>query len=77
MDKIHIICVDDERMILDQVVEDLVSLPDYFVVEACESASEAWDVLQELDEQGEKVGVIVSDQMMPAKCGVEFLKEVS
>jgi len=76
MEKINIICVDDEREVLDAVVRDLDYLSDMFNIEACESAFECLDLLEEFDAQQEYVAVIISDQVMPGKTGVELLTEV-
>ena len=77
MEKINIICVDDEREVLDSVMRDLDSLSDTFNIEACESAFECLQLMNELDAQQERIAVIVSDQVMPEKSGVELLTEVA
>lgn len=76
MEKINIICVDDEREVLDSVVRDLDYLSDMFNIEECESAFECLQLLDELDAQQEYVAVLISDQVMPEKTGVELLTEV-
>ncbi len=77
MDKINIICVDDEREVLDSVSRDLAYFADMFNIEECESAFECLELLEELDAQQEYVGVIISDHVMPEKSGVELLTEVA
>jgi two-component system chemotaxis response regulator CheY len=72
---LHIICVDDQREVLAALQNDLSVLP--FVVEGCESAEEAWEVMEDLDASGEFVALIVCDQVMPDKNGVDFLSEVA
>lgn len=76
MEKINIICVDDEREVLDSVVRDLDYFSDMFNIEECESAFECLDLLEEFDAQQEYVAVLISDQVMPDKTGVELLTEV-
>ena len=71
---LYIICVDDQREVLNVLQNDLSALP--FVVEGCESASEAWEVMNDLDAQGEYLALIICDQVMPEKKGVDFLAEV-
>jgi len=44
---LYIVCVDDQREVLAALQNDLGDLP--FVVEGCESAQEAWEVMDELD----------------------------
>lgn len=77
MEKINIICVDDEREVLESVSRDLDYFSDMFNIEECESASECLALLEELDAQQEYVALIISDHIMPEKSGVELLTEVA
>ncbi|MCC4797305.1 hypothetical protein BCT30_06440 [Enterovibrio norvegicus] len=77
MEKINIICVDDQREVLSAVLKDLAPLADIFHIEDCESADEALELIDELDAEGEHVALIISDHVMPGKTGVELLTEVS
>lgn len=76
MDKIYIICVDDQPEVLNSVLEDIGSLEEKFFIEGCESAEEAEELMQEIDAKGNLVGLVISDHVMPNKNGVEFLTEV-
>ncbi|MBT3602619.1 MAG: response regulator [Candidatus Latescibacteria bacterium] len=71
---IHIICVDDQREVLAVLQNDLSGLP--FELEVCESADEALEVMDDLDGAGAHVALIISDQVMPERNGVNFLAEV-
>ncbi|MCG7497669.1 response regulator [Vibrio sp. Of7-15] len=77
MEKINIICVDDQREVLSAVVQDLSPLKAYFNIEDCESAAEALELMDELDAEGEFIGLVISDHVMPGKTGVELLTEIS
>ena len=77
MEKINIICVDDEREVLDSVMRDLDYFSDTFNIEECQSAFECLDLLDELDAEQEHVALIISDHVMPEKSGVELLTEVA
>lgn len=76
MEKINIICVDDEREVLDSVSRDLAFFSDVFNIEECESAQECLDLLEELDADQEYVAVVISDHVMPEKNGVDLLVEI-
>lgn len=76
MEKINIICVDDEREVLDSVSRDLAYFSDVLNIEECESAQECLDLLEELDAEQEYVALIISDHVMPIKNGVDLLVEV-
>lgn len=77
MEKINIICVDDQREVLDAVVRDLQPLTDWFTIEECESADECLSLLEELDDQGEHIALVISDHVMPGKSGVDMLSEIA
>ncbi|HHP7240477.1 MAG TPA: response regulator [Cyclobacteriaceae bacterium] len=76
MDKLYIICVDDQREVLSALTEDLEPLEGQILLEECESADEAWDLLDEIDAQGDHAAIIISDHVMPGTSGVEFLSEL-
>lgn len=76
MEKINIICIDDEREVLESVSRDLEYFTDVFNIEECESADECLQLLDELSSKDEYVAVLISDHVMPEKTGVELLTEV-
>lgn len=76
MEKINIICIDDEREVLDSVVRDLAYFNEFFNIEECQSAVECLELLEELDANQEYVALLISDHVMPGKSGVELLTEV-
>ena len=77
MSESAILCVDDEVIILDSLKEQLKRMfGDRFIYEVAESAEEAWEVIEELQEEGIDIIVIVSDWLMPGTKGDEFLISV-
>ena len=77
MDKLNLICVDDQREVLSAVLQDLQSLSQWLNIEDCESADEVLELMDELDAEGEMIALIISDHVMPGKTGVELLTEIS
>jgi two-component system chemotaxis response regulator CheY len=77
MTKLNIICIDDQREVLAALRKDLEPLEQYCAVEACESADEALEVMEELDDHGKQVAVIISDHVMPGQSGIEFLTDIN
>jgi CheY-like chemotaxis protein len=72
-----VLCVDDEKMILDNLREQIERWSsDRFVVEIAQSGEEGLQLLDELVEDGEEVAIVVSDQMMEGLSGDEFLRLV-
>ncbi|UKN02063.1 response regulator [Paracrocinitomix mangrovi] len=78
MKKPTIICVDDERMILNSLRSQLRRhLGTNFTVETVESGNEALELYQELKEDGYPIPVIISDQIMPGMKGDELLTKLN
>lgn len=77
MEKLNIICVDDQREVLSAVLQDLEPLANWLNIEDCESAYEVLDLMDDLDAQGEHIALIISDHVMPGKTGVDLLTEVA
>lgn len=76
MENINIIVIEDQREVLQAIGKDLIVLEGTFMVEECESAAEAREVMDEIERKGDYVGLIISDQVMPNQTGVEFLIQV-
>lgn len=76
MKKYLILCVDDEREVLDSVTQDLASFEEYFVVEAAESVAEARDVISEFATENTPLALILCDHIMPDQTGISFLIEL-
>ncbi|MGR5067374.1 MULTISPECIES: response regulator [Vibrio] len=77
MTKYLILCVDDEREVLDSVLQDLIPFEDNFVVEGAQSVTEAKQVIEELAEDGVQLALILCDHIMPEQTGISFLIELS
>jgi DNA-binding NtrC family response regulator len=74
MSKKAILCVDDEKIILDSLKAQLKKkFGSRYVYEAAESADDAFEVIEEILEDGIEVLIIVSDWLMPGIKGDEFL----
>ena len=76
MKKYLILCVDDEREVLDSVINDLRELESHFVIEAAESVSEARDVVAEAITDDMPLALILCDHIMPGETGIEYLIEL-
>lgn len=72
-----ILCVDDESIILDCIKSQLKRhYGNEFYLETASSADEALEIIEEMNEDGIKILVIVSDWLMPGIKGDEFLIKV-
>jgi len=76
MKKYLILCVDDEREVLDSVTQDLAQFEEFFVVEAAESVSEARDVILDFADEEIPLALILCDHIMPEQTGISYLIEL-
>lgn len=77
MNKSVILCVDDEKIVLDSIKKQL---KDYyqtkFAYETAENAEEALELIDEIKSEGADMIIIVSDWLMPGIKGDDFLIQV-
>lgn len=78
MNKVPIIlCVDDEKIILDTLSSQLnTGLNGLARLEVAQSVEDAWEIIQELHEEGEDLRMVISDWLMPPHRGDQFLSEL-
>lgn len=77
MAKQVILCVDDEAVVLNSLKIQLrKEFGDIYLYEFAESADEAMEIIEELEEENSHILVIVSDWLMPGIKGDEFLIRV-
>jgi len=73
----HIVCVDDEQAVLDQLSAQLTRrFGASHRVECAESAEEALALIDEIFAAGDEVELIICDQVMPKMKGDRFLERV-
>ncbi|MDX2305438.1 MAG: response regulator [Microscillaceae bacterium] len=74
MSKFSIVCVDDEKIILDSLKTQLRSIfGNAYSYEIAEDAQEAFELIEELVQDKTKVLLVISDYIMPGMYGDEFL----
>jgi serine phosphatase RsbU (regulator of sigma subunit)/DNA-binding NarL/FixJ family response regulator len=72
--KPYVICVDDEKIILDSLQEQVINrIGDRFECEVAQSGEEALELIDDLLNENQQIAVIISDQLMPSMKGDEFL----
>ena len=77
MPKATILLVDDEKPILSSLKQQLRhSFGGRFGYETAENVGEAWEVIEELTDDGVNIVVVVSDWLMPETKGDIFLAEL-
>ena len=73
MEKLQIICIDDQREVLAAVKKDLEIFRDYCELITCEAADEAEEVIQDLKNEQKPLALIISDHIMPSENGIDFI----
>lgn len=77
MNKGAIICVDDERIVLITLRDQLKRhLQSEYEIELAESGEEALEIFAELREEDIEIPLIISDQIMPGMKGDRLLSEI-
>jgi two-component system chemotaxis response regulator CheY len=73
----HIVCVDDEQAVLDQLSAQLTRrFGSTHRVECAESAEEALQLIDEIFAAGDDVELVICDQVMPGMKGDRFLERL-
>lgn len=77
MEKQFILCIDDERFILNSLKDQLKSqVGQDFNIEVAENGEDALAILKELMDDGAEVPLIISDYIMPGMKGDELLRRI-
>jgi diguanylate cyclase (GGDEF)-like protein len=72
-----ILCVDDEEGILTALRQQLgARFGRECEIAVAKSAGEALELVDELEREGDRLAVVIADQIMPGMKGVELLEEV-
>ena len=72
-----IICVDDEKGILEGLNQQLNrTFSEKFILEFAQSGPEALELFSELKAEGLEIPFLITDQMMPGMKGSELILEV-
>lgn len=74
--KLAIISLEDEPEVRDAVVRDLAHFADVVRIEPAEDVEDAWEVVKEVDEDGDLVALVLADHRLPGASGVDFLVQM-
>jgi len=72
------LCVDDDECVLRALSQDLKNeFANDFIIELSQSAADAFEILDEFEQDDTKLVVIISDWQMPGMKGDEFLIKIN
>ena len=76
MSKLAILCVDDQPEVLSALSKDLAPLASSCEIIEADGAEAAIGVIDELEDAGIPLALVISDHVMPGISGVEFLTKL-
>jgi two-component system chemotaxis response regulator CheY len=77
MNQIVILCVEDEPEVRDAILRDLQPFAEHFRLESAEDVADAHDVTTECEKDGDHVGLVLCDHVLPGRKGVDYLVELN
>ena len=75
MNSLVVVCVDDEREILSSLIWDLKEFEEIIQIEQCESAEEAYELIED-SSQDKNIALLITDHLMPGTSGAELLNKI-
>lgn len=75
-EKIYILVVEDEPEVLDAIVRDISEFEKVFPIEMADTAEEAGDLIHSILDEGNRIGLILCDHVLPGQNGVELMVEM-
>jgi two-component system chemotaxis response regulator CheY len=77
MNRIAILCIEDETEVREALLRDLAPFKSAFRIEGAEDVDDARAVLKECAADGDSIGLALCDHLMPGVRGVDFLIELA
>lgn len=77
METLNIICVDDQQEVLDSVMRDLRPLTSHVRLEEASSVADCMQLIEQIDDDGDHIAIVISDQVMPEETGTELLGRIT
>ncbi|MDO5033858.1 MAG: response regulator [Actinomycetaceae bacterium] len=74
--KLAILIVEDEPEVRDALERDLEEFHEVCRIEVADSVDDAWAAVDEVDEDGDMLALVLADHRLPGKTGVDFLVEM-
>lgn len=68
-----VLILEDEPEVRDSLERDLVELSATVRLEVAEDVEDAWDVIADLDADGDRLALALCDHRLPGTSGVDFL----
>lgn len=76
MNRLVILCIEDEEEVRDAVVRDLEEFEPTFMIEIAEDADDARHVVEEIVAAGDSIALVIADHRLPGTQGTDYLIEL-
>ena len=77
METINILCVADQQEVLDSVMRDLRPPTPLIRLEEASGVEDCLNLMEQIDDDGDLVAIVISDQVMPGASGTDLLAKVA
>lgn len=74
--RLTVLILEDEPAVRQALERDLASFADVVRIEAAEDVPDAWQVIAELETDGDRLALVLADHRLPGTSGVEFLVQL-
>lgn len=71
--RLTVLVLEDEPAVRQALVRDLAPFADVVRVEVAEDVPDAWQVIDEVDHDGDRLALVLADHRLPGTTGVDLL----
>lgn len=71
--QIYILVIEDENAVLEAILRDIEHFENEFPIETANSAEEAMEIIDEIRGNGDVIGLVLCDHLLPGMNGVKFM----
>lgn len=75
--KLSILILEDEPEVRDALERDIEGFANDVRIEVADNVEDAWAAIDEIDEDGDLLALVLADHRLPGKTGVDFLVEMN
>lgn len=74
--RLTVLILEDEPPVREALERDLSPFADVVRVEVAQDVPDAWDVVAEVDADGDRLALVLADHRLPGTTGVDFLVQL-
>jgi response regulator RpfG family c-di-GMP phosphodiesterase len=74
--RLTVLILEDEPAVRHAIERDLSEVADVVRLEAAEDVADAWQVVDEVDGDGDRIALVLADHRLPGASGVDFLVQM-